>query len=72
MLLIAWLAPSTQELVGYEGPGVSMDGSAELRVNRQVGAGWEPTLRWAVAVGCLMGVSTMALSSVSEFLYFQF
>jgi alginate O-acetyltransferase complex protein AlgI len=69
LLLIAWLAPNTQELVGYEGPTVSAKVQGDTAPPKVT---WQPTLRWAVLIGGLTGVSIMSLSKVSEFLYFQF
>jgi alginate O-acetyltransferase complex protein AlgI len=69
LLLIAWLAPNTQELVAYQGPTV---GANDPRTTPPPTVTWQPTLRWAVLVGSLTGVSIMSLSKVSEFLYFQF
>jgi alginate O-acetyltransferase complex protein AlgI len=68
-LLVAWFAPNTQELLGYKGP----DDDAEYRpIMEGSGRSWQPTVRWALLIGCLIGISLMSLSKVSEFLYFQF
>ena len=68
-LLVAWFAPNTQEVMAYEGPF----GNAEHRPIREgSGRNWQPTMRWALLIGCLIGISLMSLSKVSEFLYFQF
>jgi len=69
LLLIAWLAPNTQELVGYQGPTV---GANDPRATLPPKGSWQPNLRWAVLIGGLSGLSIMSLSKVSEFLYFQF
>ena len=69
MLLVAWFSPNTHELVGYEGP----DGRAEYRpAIEETRKTWQPTMHWALLIGCLTGISIMSLSKVSEFLYFQF
>jgi hypothetical protein len=70
LLLIAWLAPNTQELVRYCGPNASENDPALTERRPQMP--WQPTLRWAVFIGCATGISLMSLSKVSEFLYFQF
>lgn len=69
LLLIAWLAPNTQELVSYHGPAVSADDPRTTPPSRVT---WQPTPRWAVLIGSLTGISIMSLPKVSEFLYFQF
>jgi len=33
---------------------------------------WTPTRRWAIIIGLIAAVGVLTLSSVSEFLYFQF
>jgi alginate O-acetyltransferase complex protein AlgI len=69
LLLVAWLAPATQDLVGYGG----LDGDAGNRLGTEAPApAWQPTLRWAALVGCVIGICLMSLTAVSEFLYFQF
>src|SRR5205807_1895138 len=69
LLLLAWLAPNTQELTGYVGP----DGAyGRMEMTNRTQLHWRQTLRWGVAVGCLLALCFMSLSHVSEFLYFQF
>jgi D-alanyl-lipoteichoic acid acyltransferase DltB (MBOAT superfamily) len=68
-LVVAWFAPNTQQLVGYEGPDAG--GKARLPIEQTVRT-WRPTVRWALLVGCFSALSIMSLSKVSEFLYFQF
>ncbi|MGE5239727.1 MAG: MBOAT family O-acyltransferase [Chloroflexota bacterium] len=70
LLLIAWLAPNTQQLTGYEGPAGAYAGDriddAPVAIRHPLSA------RWAVAAGCLFGAAVMFMSKVSEFIYFQF
>jgi D-alanyl-lipoteichoic acid acyltransferase DltB (MBOAT superfamily) len=70
LLAIAWLAPNTQRLTGYAGPGGELRGVPEL-APLPATPGRAP-LRWAAAVGVLLALSLTSLSRVSEFLYFQF
>jgi len=73
MLLVAWLAPNTQELTGYVGPSGSYDAkqpAAAARPEREMR--WRPEPRWAAAIGAALGIAILSLSRVSEFLYFQF
>src|SRR5215467_3601268 len=69
LLVIAWLAPNTQELTGYEGPEGAY---APTQARRPPALRWQPTAGWAMAVGCLFGIALMLMSKVSEFIYFQF
>lgn len=67
LLLVAWLAPNTQQITAYTGPNDSGGveaGAATLR--------WNGSARWAIFIGCLFGLSLMMMSRVSEFIYFQF
>ncbi|CAG1001432.1 Peptidoglycan O-acetyltransferase [Methylophilaceae bacterium] len=70
LLLLAWLAPNTQQITGYLGPegaygsGVAEPGPAVMR--------WNGSLIWAICIGSLFAVSLMLMSRVSEFIYFQF
>ena len=64
LLGLAWLAPNTQQLTGYRGPG-----AADV-----LPGGWRwsaASPRWAVAVGGLAAVTVLCLTRVSEFIYFQ-
>jgi alginate O-acetyltransferase complex protein AlgI len=70
LLLVAWLAPNTQELIGYVGPSGAYSSVEPERRLRQTP--WRPNLRWAMAVGAVFGAAVLSLSRVSEFLYFQF
>jgi len=70
LLLIAWLAPNTQELTGYVGPdGAYGHGKTPSTTSAIY---WEPSLRWGFALGILLALGIMSLSHISEFLYFQF
>jgi len=69
LLAIAWVAPNTQELTGYVGPGGVQGANEPPRATRLT---WKPSPAWAVVVGCLFGTALMLMSKVSEFIYFQF
>ena len=70
LLLIAWLAPNTQEFTGYVGPtGTYGECAAPATPIR---LWWQPTLRWATIMGCLFAIAVASLSRISEFIYFQF
>ena len=69
LLAIAWFAPNTQELTGYQGPD---DAYAATEARRPLPLRWQPSAGWAMAIGCLFGIALMLMSKVSEFIYFQF
>jgi alginate O-acetyltransferase complex protein AlgI len=69
LLAIAWFAPNTQELTGYEGPEGAY---AATEARRPPPLRWQPSAGWAVAIGGLFGIALMLMSKVSEFIYFQF
>jgi alginate O-acetyltransferase complex protein AlgI len=66
LFVIAVFAPNTQEIMGGRRPALNFGGHAAGRL------GWKPTPAWATAVAVVAAVGVLALSRVSEFLYFQF
>ena len=69
-LVIAWTAPNTQQLTAYVGPTGVYSSDDETETEK---AGlWKFSPAWAVAVGCLFGVTLLFMTKVSEFIYFQF
>lgn len=70
LLLIAWLAPNTQELTGYVAPSSAHEPERASIDPRKVM--WQPSLSWAAIIGAGFGISILSFSRVSEFLYFQF
>ena len=70
LLLLAWLAPNTQQIAGYVGPHSAHGPAAAAAPASPLR--WRPNLRWAAMAGGLFGVGLISLSKVSEFLYFQF
>jgi alginate O-acetyltransferase complex protein AlgI len=64
--LITWLAPNTQQLLRGCSPalGVTDDASTTLR--------WRPAWRWLIGTALLATFGILSLTSLSEFLYFQF
>ena len=64
---IALFAPNSQEIVGRYRAALDFDvRHAARRLT------WSPSPRWAVATGVVAAAGTLALTQVSEFLYFQF
>ena len=65
LLLLVWIAPSTQELTGYNPDASAAARPAGARRRAQLAAR-------ALACGAVFAVAFLSLSKVSEFLYFQF
>lgn len=63
-LVIALFGPNTMEIINNDGPTRSPVGEKFFH--------WRPSPRWAVLIGVGAAFSVMALSQVSEFIYFQF
>lgn len=70
LLAIAWIAPNTQQITSYVGPK-GVYGSSDAG-EPQTAFHWSASPRWAIATGCLLGITLMFMSKVSEFIYFQF
>jgi len=71
--IVAFLFPNTQEFAGYR--AASATGKVEEWSESAVvlsRVGWRPYWQWAVLTGALSAVGILALTSISEFLYFQF
>jgi hypothetical protein len=64
---IAFLAPNSQEMIGRWRAALDAE---PLRAPRLLA--WQPTAGWAVTTGVVAAAGTLALSQVSEVLYFQF
>lgn len=65
LLLVVWFAPNTIQVMARFDP--SSD-----KIQRPSRLQWRMTLQWAVVFGVMAGVSLLALSHVSAFLYYQF
>ncbi|MGH8453679.1 MAG: MBOAT family O-acyltransferase, partial [Nevskiales bacterium] len=72
LLVVAWLAPNTQELMRRQRPAQPVYPD-DLKMPQQARLLWRPTLGWALTI---TGMALLALSKIgsgqSEFLYFQF
>lgn len=66
LFLVAKFAPNTQDIMSAYDPALYFEPSAPPRRR------WRPSVRWAVGCGLAAGMGFLALSQVSEFLYFQF
>lgn len=68
LLSIVWLLPNTQEFMSKHRPALKVV-SSSLDAPR---ATWQPHAGWAIVLSLLAAVAVMKISTVSEFLYFQF
>ena len=66
-LLIAWWAPNTQQILRQFRPalGVEPEGAARWW-------NWRPAWRWLVFTTLTASLAVLSLTSISEFIYFQF
>ena len=71
LLLVCLVAPNSQELVDRVTDS-SMERLGLVRRDYVMSLYWQPNLRWAVAVGLMFYIATVALTKNSEFVYFQF
>lgn len=69
-MLIAFLAPNTQEIMARFEPALREEGKP--RPQPQARLTWQPRRRHALAAGLLFAIGVLALSRPTEFLYFQF
>ena len=77
LMLVALFMPNTQQIMRRyrpvlqrhrtpEGAGITAGNVVTRRLI------WRPTLAWAAIIGLVAALGLLALTSVSEFLYFQF
>lgn len=69
LLLIAFLAPNTQQVMARFDPSLPAD--TEQR-NSALRGRWSFSLRWALAAGAFAFMGVIAITHRSEFLYWQF
>lgn len=66
-LFIVWALPNSQQMMAKFSPTL-----APIRGNSPYWLSWQPTVRWALALGILLAVSLMSFQQTKVFLYFQF
>ena len=64
---IVWAMPNSQTIMAKFSPT-----SSELKPGGSRWLLWQPTVRWALALGLLLAISLMSLHQTRVFLYFQF
>ena len=66
-LFIVWALPNSQQIMAKFSPTFS-----PIRGSLPHWLSWQPTARWALALGLLLAVSLMSFQQTKVFLYFQF
>ena len=64
---IVWALPNSQMIMARFSPTLT-----EIKPDAPRWLLWQPTMRWALALGLLLAVSLMSLQQTKVFLYFQF
>lgn len=78
LLLIAFLLPNTQEWVSNYEPALGFDADRfhkkqpRWKINTLKRFRWQPTIVWGALTSGMLVMGLLALSGVSEFIYFQF
>ncbi len=70
LFFIVFFMPNTQEILRKFKPVYNFRISSEMEKIKILC--WEPSVKWAFFSGMIAAVSILALTQVSEFLYFQF
>lgn len=77
LLFVALILPNTQQLMSRYSPALSdyrsdPKNSIFFAANLTTFLLWKPTLIWSAGIGLITSIGILALTNVSEFLYFQF
>ena len=77
LLVVVLLMPNTQQIMSRFEPALRMyryDDKYEIRPGEHLTSRlvWKPSVGWSLIIGLMAGLGVLALSSISEFLYFQF
>jgi alginate O-acetyltransferase complex protein AlgI len=72
LLLIVWLAPNTQQIMGRYGTALRIYHEDSTGQSGWPAFAWRPDAGWAVAMAAVSVCAVIAMSESSRFLYFQF
>jgi hypothetical protein len=77
LLAVVLMMPNTQQIMSSFEPALRVyqsDNKYQIRFGEHLAARitWQPTAGWAVVIGLVAALGLLALTSISEFLYFQF
>jgi D-alanyl-lipoteichoic acid acyltransferase DltB (MBOAT superfamily) len=72
LLIIAWSFPNTQQIFTRFEPALNfIDDRAKPDLLQKMLL-WQPSVVWALLIGCLSAFAIISINKYSEFLYFQF
>jgi D-alanyl-lipoteichoic acid acyltransferase DltB (MBOAT superfamily) len=77
LLMVVVAMPNTQQIMSRFEPAIHLhpaDERNEIRLMTRLHStlAWKPNVSWAVATGVIAAFGVLAMSRISEFLYFQF
>jgi hypothetical protein len=77
LLLAVLLMPNTQQIMSRFEPALRIyrsDSKYEIRLGERLTSRllWQPSAGWSLMIGVVAALGILALTSISEFLYFQF
>jgi hypothetical protein len=72
MVAMVWFLPNTYEIFQQVRPAIVPGGEDRVVKEPAIAIKWQPSWRWGIAVGLLLGVSFTKLGGESPFLYFRF
>ncbi len=77
LLLISFVLPNTQQLMRshisiFFTYSTNCVNEINLILKRIAKTQWQPRKLWALMIGAMMAIAVLSMTSVSEFLYFQF
>lgn len=64
---IVWAAPTTQQIMRAHAPALG-----RVTAGPFPRLAWQPSLRWAVVMGCALVLGLLSIGGTGEFLYFRF
>ena len=77
LLIVVLLMPNTQQIMSRAEPALRIyrsDNKYEIRLGERLSSRltWRPSAGWSLMIGLVAALGVLALTSISEFLYFQF
>lgn len=77
LLPVALMMPNTQQIMRLADPGLNLHNAADENEIRPLFRAtekilWRPNPRWAMLLGVFAALAVLAMTRISEFLYFQF
>jgi hypothetical protein len=74
LLFIVWFCPNTQQIMGRFDPGFNVYKRDDQLIRVWQWIQWRPDWIWAIFLVFIsgVGIATVVISNIREFLYFQF